>query len=30
MGNLGKDLPRDKFDVVFECIDKTSDGLHQA
>ncbi len=27
-GTWEEDLPRDKFDVVFECIDKTSDGLH--
>jgi len=27
-GTWEEDLPRDKFDVFFECIDKTSDGLH--
>ena len=27
-GTWEEDLPRDKFDVVFECIDKSSDGLH--
>ena len=27
-GTWENDIPRDKFDVVFECIDHTSDGLH--
>jgi len=27
-GTWDMDLPRDKFDVVFECIDHTEDGLH--
>ena len=27
-GTWEEDLPRDKFDVVFECIDHTEDGLH--
>ena len=27
-GTWENDIPRDKFDVVFECIDHTTDGLH--
>ena len=27
-GSWENDIPRDKFDVVFECIDHTKDGLH--
>ena len=27
-GTWENDIPRDKFVVVFECIDHTEDGLH--
>ena len=27
-GTWENDIPRDRFDVVFECIDHTEDGLH--
>ena len=27
-GTWDGDLPQDMFDVVFECIDHTEDGLH--